>query len=66
VAVDSIIVEKQRVAAELHVAEQFYPRVLGTLLREILKQHNLAEFAEVIVLTDILPVMRKRGAWRKA
>lgn len=65
VAVDSIIVEKQKVAKTLHADEQFYPKVLGTLLREILKQYPLAEFAEVIVFTDSLPVMRKRGAVEK-
>ena len=65
VAVDSIIVEKQKVAAALHADEHFYPKVLGTLLREILKQYPLAEFAEVIVFTDSLPVLRKRGAVEK-
>ena len=62
---DSIIVEKQKVAASLHADGQFYPKVLGTLLREILKQYALAEFAEVIVFTDSLPVLRKRGAVEK-
>jgi hypothetical protein len=65
VAVDAIIVEKQKVARGLHADEQFYPKVLGTLLREILRQHVLAELAEVIVFTDSLPVMRKRGAVEK-
>ncbi len=65
VAVDSIIVEKQKVAAALHPDEQFYPKVLGTLLREILNHYPLAEFAEVIVFTDSLPVQRKRGAVEK-
>jgi hypothetical protein len=32
------------------------------LLREILKQHPVAEFHEVIVFTDNLPVSRKRTA----
>ena len=39
--------------------------MLGTLLREILKHYPLAEFAEVIVFTDSLPVQRKRGAVEK-
>ena len=65
VAVDSIIVQKQKVAAALHADEHFYPKVLGTLLREILKQYPLAEFAEVLVFTDSLPVSRKRGAVEK-
>ena len=65
VAVDAIIVEKQKVAKALHADEQFYPKVLGTLLREILRQYPLAEFAEVIVFTDSLPVQRKRAAVEK-
>ncbi len=66
VAVDAIIVQKQKVAAALRAEQHFYPKVLGTLLREILKRYPLAEFAEVIVFTDSLPVQRKRGAVEKA
>jgi hypothetical protein len=65
VAVDAIIVEKQKVAAALRAEEQFIPKVLGSLLREILQHYPLAEFAEVIVFTDSLPVQRKRGAVEK-
>jgi hypothetical protein len=65
VAVDSIIVEKQKVAKALQSDEQFYPKVLGTLLQQILKHYPLAELAEVIVFTDSLPVLRKRGAVEK-
>ena len=65
VAVDSIIVEKQKVDAALCDEERFYPKVLGTLLREILRHYPLAEFAEVIVFTDNLPVQRKRAAVEK-
>lgn len=65
VAVDAVIVEKQKVDAALHAEEQFYPKVLGTLLRKILKNYPLAEFSEVIVFTDSLPVLRKRGAVAK-
>ena len=65
VTVDAIIVEKHKVAAPLRAEEQFIPKVLGTLLREILKNYPLAEFTEVIVFTDSLPVQRKRGAVEK-
>ncbi len=63
--IDGIIVEKQKVEARLRPEEHFYPRVLATLLREILGQYTLAEFKEVIVFTDSLPVQRKRGAVEK-
>jgi len=65
VRVDSIIVEKQKVDAALRAEEQFYPQVLGNLLRAILAQHPLSEFKEVIVFTDSLPVQRKRSAIEK-
>jgi hypothetical protein len=65
VAIDAIIVEKQKVDAALRDEEQFYPKVLGTLLREILQHYPLAEFTEIIVFTDSLPVQRKRAAVEK-
>jgi len=63
--IDAIIVEKKKVEAALRLEEHFYPRVLATLLREILAQYPLAEFKEVVVFTDSLPVQRKRGAVEK-
>ena len=65
VVVDAIIVEKQKVDALLRAEEQFYPKVLGTLLREILRQHPMAEIREMIVFTDNVPVSRKRAAVEK-
>jgi hypothetical protein len=65
VAVDAIIVEKSKVVAALRTEEQFIPKVLGTLLWEILKNYPLAELTEVIVFTDNLPVQRKRAAVEK-
>ena len=55
VSVDAIIVEKQRLEAEFRAEEQLFPKVLGTLLREILQHYPLPEFGEVIVFTDSLP-----------
>lgn len=65
VAVDAIIVEKAKVDEALRAEEQFYPKVLCTLLREILGQYPLSEFVEVVVFTDSIPVSRKRGAVEK-
>jgi hypothetical protein len=63
--IDAIIVEKQKVESALRTEEHFFPRVLATLLREILVQYSLAELREVIVFTDSLPVQRKRARSRK-
>jgi hypothetical protein len=65
VAVDAIIVEKQKLPHSLRADERLYPKMLGSLLREILSHYQLAEFAEVIVFTDSLPVQRKRAATEK-
>lgn len=65
VAIDAIIVEKQKVELELRAEEKFYPRVLATLLREVLEHYLLTDFKEVIVFTDRIPVSRKRGAVEK-
>ncbi|MGO9443917.1 MAG: hypothetical protein ACLPXB_03975 [Thiobacillaceae bacterium] len=53
------------ISGRLWKEEQFYPQVLGNLLRAILTQHALSEFKEVIVFTDNLPVQRKRSAIEK-
>jgi hypothetical protein len=66
VIVDAVLVEKARVVPEFHLDEHFYPKVLGTLLREILAQHPMADFREVIVFTDRIPINRKRAAIEKA
>ena len=63
--IDAVIVEKQKADPALRHEEYFYPRVLATLLREILRHYPLAEFKEVVVFTDVLPVQRKRGAVEK-
>jgi hypothetical protein len=66
VRIDSLVVEKRKVDPVLRLPEQFYPRMLGYLLRHILESHDLARFVEVIVFTDRIPVNKKRNAVEKA
>ena len=66
VRVDALLVEKCKTSPALQVEERFYAHMLGQLLRFILGQHQLEEYAEVIVFTDRIPVQRKRGAVEKA
>ena len=40
--------------------------MIGYLLRYVLEQHDLAVYAEVIVMTDSLPLKKKREAFEKA
>lgn len=62
---DCLIVEKRKTAPTLRLEEKFYPRMLGYLLQYVLETRNLQEYAEVIVITDSLPIKRKREAVEK-
>ena len=64
--VDSLIVDKSKVALDRRTEERFYPEVIGDLLRRTLKVTDMTQFNEVIVFTDQIPVNRKREAVEKA
>jgi len=66
VRLDAILVEKCKTPPALRVEEHFYAHILGQLLQSVLAQHQLADFADVIVFTDRIPVQRKRSAVEKA
>ena len=66
VRVDSIVVEKRKIGPKMRPEEHFYPRMLGYLLRYVLNGYPLAQYKEVIVFTDQIPVKKKRGAIEKA
>ena len=50
----------------LRGAKKFYPKMLGYLLRYILEHTTLNKIDEVLVITDTLPIQRKRSAVEKA
>jgi hypothetical protein len=64
-AVDSVVVEKRKTGPALQPPEKFYPKMLGYLLRYAVEKasHSLGE---VVVITDRLPVAKKRKAIEKA
>ena len=64
--IEGLVVEKRNTHPDLHTAERFYPRMLGQLLRAVLDPGNRPEYSELIVITDSLPVSRKRHAIQKA
>ncbi len=64
--IDSLIVEKPKTGPALQVLEKFYPRMISYLLRYVLDPKNLRNFSEVIVITDSIPVSKKREAVEKA
>ena len=64
--IDSVLIEKRKTGPALRPVERFYPKMLGYLLRHILESHRLQDFAEVIVITDAIPVKNMRRAVEKA
>jgi len=66
VRVDSIAVEKAKTHVELRSPERFYPNVLGFLIKAVLGDMPLAGYQEVIIMTDSVPVQKRRDAIAKA
>ena len=64
--IDSVIVEKCKTGPALREDTRFYPRMMGYLLRYVLSQPLHEPVQEVIVITDRIPVNKKRGAISKA
>ena len=64
-SVDAIIVEKRKTGPALQTPEKFYPKMLGYLLRYAVEK-ALRGVGEVIVITDSIPVAKKRSAIEKA
>lgn len=64
--IDTLIVEKRKTGPALQSTKQFYPRMLGYLLKYIINQVDLTKTDEVIVITDTIPVQKKRAAVEKA
>ncbi|WP_095588719.1 DUF3800 domain-containing protein [Actibacterium ureilyticum] len=64
-SVDSVVVEKSKTGPALQPPEKFYPNMLGYLLRYAVNKASLGA-GEVVVITDSIPVAKKRRAIEKA
>lgn len=64
--IDSLIVEKRKTGPALQDEKRFYPEMLGYLLRYVLKRENQQHIDEIIVITDSIPLAKKRKAIEKA
>ena len=64
-SVDAVIIEKSKTGPALQPEHCFYPKMLGYLLRYAI-QHAPHGIGEVVVITDSIPVARKRKAVEKA
>ena len=66
VSVDSLIVEKRKTTPALTGDGRFYPEMLGYLLKHVLSRQSNTEAEEVIVITDTIPLQKRRRAIEKA
>ena len=64
--VDSVIVEKSKTEPSLRADGRFYPEMLGHLLSSVLSRPSHRNAQEVIVITDNIPLQRRRRAIEKA
>lgn len=64
--IDSLVVEKPKTGPALREDKRFYPEMLGHLLRFVLPRELATGAEEVIVITDTIPVQKKRQAVEKA
>lgn len=64
--IDCVIAEKCKTGPALQDEVKFYPKMMGYLLRYILKGVNLSQYQEVLVFTDAIPIEKKKNAIQKA
>lgn len=64
--IDATVVEKCKTGPALRGDDQFYPKMLGYHLRHILESVRIADYANVIIITDALPHQKKRKAIEKS
>ncbi len=64
--VDSLIVEKPKTGPALRAEHNFYPKMLGYLLRHVIQREATTTVDEIIVVTDSIPVNKKRKTVEKA
>jgi len=63
-SINSIIVEKAKTMPSLHEEVRFYPKIMGYLLQYMLR--DLGNYDGLVVITDRLPVKKRRRAIEKA
>lgn len=65
--IDCLVVEKPKTGPALREDKRFYPEMLGHLLKYVIpREMNGGSVDEVIVITDTIPIQKKRQAVEKA
>lgn len=63
---DCVIVEKAKTNPLLRDELKFYPKFAGYALRYVLERSSVATSTSIVVITDSLPMRKKRDAVSKA
>lgn len=66
VRIDSLAVEKAKTHVGGRAPEHFYPKMLGALIKSVLGGVPLEEYRELVIMTDSVPMQKKRAAIEKA
>ncbi len=64
--VDSLIIEKRKTHPSLQPDSRFYPHVLGEHLRHLISKLDPRSFSSIVIITDHIPINKKRQAIEKA
>jgi len=62
IRIDAVIVEKSKTLPAWHEVAIFYPKMLGYLLRHVCAGMAAKDYTETIIITDQIPVRKKREA----
>ncbi|WP_206613405.1 DUF3800 domain-containing protein [Parahaliea mediterranea] len=61
----SLVIPKSKTVVPIRREQEFYPQMLGFLLRDVLLKESAPHVKEVIVVTDTIPLNKKRRAIEK-
>jgi len=64
--IDSLVIEKSKTQPHLKKVEKFFPQMMGYLFQYIWEQFKDSGHKEIMVMTDRIPVNKKREAVKKS
>lgn len=64
--IDCLLAEKHKATSELRSERKFYPTMIGHLLAHIIPYYSQNEISELIIITDNIPINRKRKTIEKS
>ena len=63
--IDSVIVQKNKTHPKIQDEDRFYTDMFGYLTQHVLKNTNLTDYSKIIIITDRIPINKKRNAIEK-